>query len=342
VGTTNPAKFAAFAGDDGWTDVRVYDEREAPILSFGIGKGGADGSWSNVYLRVDDLQKGGLGGAVEAGAQRPGKVVASTGLDAWGNRGEPTFWVETRLFPGLSEADLTEVAWEHAPKSWSGRLVRGTKAAGAEGDDPWTLSGTHSGAAKPATAKLYAQAFVGLPLAGLEDGKETPETDAKYGFDKPDLVLTARGRAAGEGSLAPEWKVVVGKKAEGKAVWYARRSGPAGREPWVFAVNDYDLSRFRDDPKDLLETPPAPPPAEPGMGEAPTEPAMGEAPPAPPAEPTPPAMGETPPPPPAEPAMGEAPPAPAAPGEAPKEPAPPSDPPMGETPPPAPAEGPAK
>ncbi len=171
--------------------------------------------------------------------------------------------------------------------------------------------------------------LTGLRLASLE-GRAAAGSDATYGFDAPDLVLTSTGKPVKDGVPAPTYKIEVGKKVEGKSTWYVRRSKLAGTDPWVYAVNEYDLAKLRDDPKDLLETPPAPP-APPAMADEASPPAMtDEAPPAmgetpPPAMPArrpppamedapvaPPAMEAPPPAPPAPPAMEEAPPAPSA------------------------------
>jgi hypothetical protein len=243
--TTNPDKFAQFAGADGWTDVRVFEEGEAPSLSFGFGKSGAEGSWTSLYLRVDDLSKAALPPPSAPGAPvkaRPGRIVAATGIDAYGDRTDVVTWVETRVFPGLSEGDVTEIAWEHAPKSWSARLVRGTKGE-KDADDPWTLEGEGGGKAKPSEAKLRAQQLAGLLLQGVE-GKGAGDAKA-WGFDQPDLVVTATGKPAKEGDLPPVWKLTLGRKVEGKAAWYAKREGPTGADPYVLVVGESETSWFR-------------------------------------------------------------------------------------------------
>jgi hypothetical protein len=318
--TTNPDKFAQFAGTDGWTDVRVLEDGDTPTISFGIGKSGAEGSWSSLYLRVDDAGKAALPPPSAPGAPvkaRPGRIVAATGLDAYGDRTDVTTWVEARVFPGLSESDLVEVAWEHAPKSWSAHLVRGTKGE-KDAEDPWTLGGKADARVKASEAKLRAQQLAGLLLQGVQ-GKGAADA-AAWGFDAPDLVVTGTGRPAKEGDLPPTWRLVLGKKVEGKSAWYAKREGPAGADPYVLLVGESETSWFRQDPAGLLETPPPAPPAEagmdggamaeePGMGEAP---GMGDA----PSMPQAPAMGEEPGMA-AEPGMGDAgtdaPPAPSAP-----------------------------
>jgi hypothetical protein len=306
--TLNPAKFHQFAGADGWTDVRVYEDAATPTISFGIGKSGAEGSWSTLYLRVDDPGLVPAPAPSAAGAAekaRPGRIVAATGLDAYADRTDVTSWVEARLFPGLSEGDLVEVAWEHAPKSWSGRLVRGKKGE-KDTEDPWTLEGPGGGRAKAAEAKLRAQQLAGLRFEGVQ-GKGAGDASA-WGFDKPDLVVTGTGRPAKEGDLPPTWRLVLGRKVEGKPAWYAKREGPAGADPWVFVVGETETSWFRQDPKSLLDVPPPPPeagmdggmaegaamgeaPAMEGEAPAPAVPAMGEA---PATEGEAPAMGETP------------------------------------------------
>jgi hypothetical protein len=302
--TTNPEKFKNFAGPDGWTEVRVYEEAETPSISFGVGKSGAEGSWSSLYLRIDDVGKAGLpssplGAPGATPPPTPGRIVVASGYDAYGDRTELSNWVDARLWPGLDEAAIQEIEWRHPSKSFEGRLVRGVRG---EKDlaDPWTLSGSHAGPARAASATLRAQQFAGLQFQTVV-GKKPPGDDLTYGLGEPDLVVTVTGKPAREGELPPTWRLTLGTKVEGKEAWYAQRTGPTGEDGYVFTVGGSETSYFRDDPKDLLETPPAPPEAA-GMGEeppAPQEPpAMGEPPPAPPAEPAP---GETPVPP----AMGE-------------------------------------
>jgi hypothetical protein len=211
------------------------------------------------------------------------------------------------------------------------------KPSDADKEDSFTLTKpeTPDPAVKKESGKQIVQGFVGLHMAGLE-GASPADAEAKYGFDKPDVIVSAKGRPQKEGAAAPTYRLELGKKVEGKSTLYARRSLSGVGDPWIFTVEDYEVSRFRDDPKDLLEKKPAPPPAPPAPPATPeagmSEPSMGEppagtppaAPPAnpptpasPPPAPAPPAMGESPAPPamegepPSMPAMGDAPPAPA-------------------------------
>jgi hypothetical protein len=342
--TSNPDKFAAFAGPDGFTEVRLFGEGDEPIVSFGIGKGNAEGSYGNTFLRIDDVGKKAVRPGLPGDAPAA-RIVAATDVDAWGKT-ETTSWIETRLWPALVESDVASIEWKHAAKSIDARLERTTTPAepppaGMEGEtkpsgEAWTLQRpAPGGKAKDDAAKQMVQAFVGLQIAGVE-GRTGPGADEKYGFDKPEVVALVTGKPPKDRQPKPTYQVEIGKKIEGKSTWYARRSLLTGPDVWIFAVNDYELGRFRDDPVDLLEKKPEPPPAPPAdaaMG----EPAMGETPPTP-AEP---AMGETPPAPamtdaPPTPSMAETPPTPgtSSPPAPPAEPSKPSEPAMGETPPP--------
>ncbi|MBL9086020.1 MAG: DUF4340 domain-containing protein [Planctomycetia bacterium] len=313
--SATPEKFPTFAGPDGWTNVRLFGDGEAPTLSFGLGKGNALGSWSNTFVRVDDLSRraAALPGAADAKA---GRIVGATGIDGYTDRTDVTQWIEGRLFPGLTDGEIVEVTWSHPSKGYTGRLVRGTKGE-KDAEDPWLVEVAGPAApAKADAAKQVVSALTGVRLASLE-GRAADGSDATYGFDRPDVVVTATAKPVKDGVPAPIYKLEIGKKLEGKSTWYVRRSMLKGADPWVYAVNEYELAKFRDDPKDLLVTPPTPPapPAEPAMADAPPAmtdgpAAMGEAPPAEPA------MTDAPP------AMTDAPPAPAAGPEAP--PAPPA------------------
>ncbi|MFO0931535.1 MAG: DUF4340 domain-containing protein [Planctomycetota bacterium] len=316
--TSTPEKFSTFAGPDGFTNVRLFGDGEAPTLSFGLGKGNALGSWSNTFVRVDDLSRRATAapsapsapGAPVAAETKPGRIVGVTGIDGYADRTDVTQWIEGRLFPGLTDGEVAELSWSHPSKGYAGRLVRGTKGE-KDAEDPWLVEVAGPAApAKVETAKQLVSALTGLRLASLE-GRAAAGSDATYGFDKPDVVVTATGKPVKDGVPAPVYKIEVGKKLEGKSTWYVRRSMLKGADPWVYAVNEYELTKFHDDPKDLLVTPPAPP-AEPAMADAPPAmtdgpAAMGEAPPA--MTDAPPAMTETPP---APPAMTETPPAPPA------------------------------
>ncbi len=82
--TSTPEKFASFAGPDGWTNVRLYGEGEEPTLSFGVGKGNADGSWSNTFVRVDDLAR--RASPLPAAPTAPGVALARPGRVIVGDR----------------------------------------------------------------------------------------------------------------------------------------------------------------------------------------------------------------------------------------------------------------
>lgn len=302
VSTTESQSFSKFAGADGWTDVRLYADGRTPVVSFGIGKGSAEGVWNQLFVRLDDLTSARPtpGVVAAAGSAKPtaGKVVVVTGLEAGGNRAEATSWIDTRLWPGLSEGEIVSLSIDHAPKSFSTTLVlaakpaskdtepaamdsgmagdkKDEKAKDAEPAPTWTMTKPEEAKASDAMAKQLCQAFAGMLFSTIEDGKSGSEVDAKYGFDKPDLVIVAKGRPVKPEDPAPTWKLEVGKKVEGKPTWYVRRS--SRKETFTFTVNDFDLVRFRDDPKEFLEKkpePPAPPPAPPAGG----EPAMSDSP----------------------------------------------------------------
>lgn len=299
--TTSPEKFPTFAGDDGFTDVRLYAAAsEEPSHAFGIGKANALGSWSNTFLRVDEARRPPLApGGARAGG---GRVLAVKGVDAWVDRTDLLQWIEPRFFPGLADADLVEVTWTYAPKSFHGVLTRGTRAEG-ESEDPFVVStrGPDGAASAPAAAKRdpakqIVSGLSGLRLAGVV-GRAGEGSDATYGFDAPSLVVVGRGKAPSADKPAPIYRIEVGKKVEGKSTYYARRSLLVSADPWVFTVNEYELGRLTEDPVELLEKKPEPPPP---PSEAPATPTT----------PTPTEDEEVRPPTPAEPGAPEAPPGP--------------------------------
>ena len=260
--TRNPTKFAQFAGEDGYTEVRVKGVGGATLVSFGIGKSGAEGVWSDVYLRID-------------APASSGRVAVARGFDSSGSRTEASAWVDTRIFPLLSAPQVAEIDLVQPAKSRTITLVRGTKGE-KEADDPWEMKSPQTGKAVATNVMGLVRAFVGLNLGDVVDAATGAEADAKYGFDKPDVVAIVRGHAPKEELEGASWQLTIGKKAEGKDIdrWYVRRSVGGKEEPFVFTVSDWELRDFRGEPSQWLEKPPEPPPAEPGMAEPSMEPSM--------------------------------------------------------------------
>jgi hypothetical protein len=304
VATENPEKFAAFGGADGFTEVTIDGEKGAPLARFGVGKGNAAGLWSDSYLRVD-----------AGGSAASPRVVVATDFQSGSVGTDLPGWLEQRLFPGAATADVTRI--EIVQPAKENRTIVLEKGVRGEKDteDPWAMTQPQQGKVGSQAAGNLARGFTGLFLSEVVDGATGPEADAKYGFDKPEAIVTVTGRPEKEGAPAPTWKVVVGKKVEGKEHRYVRRFLDGKEEPYVFTVSDWDLRDFQNDPAQFLEkkpedakpegtapamdgtTPPvepAPgtPPPEPAMDAPGTEPGMDAPPPAPPDEPPPPGMDE--------------------------------------------------
>lgn len=329
VRTSNAEKFASFAGTDGFVDVRIFESEGTPSLSFGIGKANSEGGYaSKRFVRLDDPTKAGAG-----------RVLDVSDLDGADSLTSATYWVETRLLPTLTAADVAELTVEQGAAHRPITFVRGKKpekndadkkdgdkkdaaAADKDKEDPWTVAAPKPEPAASETVMGLVRGFVGMSLASIEAGKIAAADEAKYGFDKPDLVLRGTGKSPADASLPPTWTLHIGKKVEGKSAWYVRRSTGEADDPFVFTVNDYELTDFRKDPEQFLQKKPEPPaPAAPGMDTAPgmdAAPAMDAPPGSPPAAPTAPTPPPAPPAPaPATPAMD----APPGPGTAPTPPA---------------------
>jgi hypothetical protein len=307
--TSNPAKFKDFAGPEGFLEVRVFESDGAPSLAFGIGKASAEGGYSaKKFVRVDD-----------AAPAKGARILLVSGLDAYGSPTSATNWVETRMLPLLTNAEVMELAVDQGEAHRQVAFVRGKKPVtkdkdgkdvpgkdGANAEDPWNLTAPTAEPAVAETVMSLVRGFVGMTFASIEAGKMTPADEVRFGFDKPDLVIKGTGKVPADLGPTPTWTIRIGKKVEGKSAWYARRSTGEAVDPFVFTVNDYDLTEFRKDPSTWAVKKPEPPPAAP----LPTAPAMDGA--------TPPAMGEAPPSPPA---MSDAPPTPAGMDAAPPAPA---------------------
>jgi hypothetical protein len=320
--TRTASRFPQYAPPEGFTEVRLFDKDARAIVSFGIGKSGADGNWSDVFLRLDDAKK------ASPGAGEGSRVVAATKAPSTFPGTGVTEWIDTALWPGVSETEVATLVVDQREKSRVVEMVRVPKT-GEEKDDTWKVTKPEEGKAS-STGSNLVRTFVGLNLTEMVESAGGAEADAKYGFDKPTVVVTTKSKTEKPGQTPVERTLTIGKKVEGKEQWYVRR----GEEPWVFTVSEWEVKLFREEPSAWIEKKPEPPPSNgdgTAMGEAPpamdgaAPPAMGEAPPPAMGEAPPPAMGEAPPP-----AMGEAPPAPM--GEAP----PPAmeDSPMGPPPPP--------
>ena len=312
--TSNPDKFKEFGGPEGFLEVRVFENDAAPSLSFGIGKAGSDSSYSTKkYVRVDD-----------AAPAKSSRILLVSGFDGYGSPTSPTNWIETRMLPALTSAEVAEFSIEQGVAHRQVAFARGKKPVekdkdgkdvpskdGKNTDDPWNLT---SPTAEPAVADKVmsvVRGFVGLTLTTIEAGKTTPADDVKFGFDKPDLVLRATGKTPPDLGPSPTWTIRIGKKVEGKSAWYARRSTGEAVDPFVFSIDDYSLTEFRKDPSEWAEKKPEPPaaapvpPGTPGMDEPAMDPAtpamdaavpaMGDAPAmgGVPTAPTPPAPGMT-------------------------------------------------
>ena len=330
--TQNPERFAQYAGADGFTEVRVLGEADAPLATYGIGTTNADNDWEQVFLRIGPPAAA-AGAPPAGGPATPGspaapktsaRIVVASGFDTSAARADVASWAEQRIWPALSRAEVVELSVEQPSKTRTITLVRGKKAEG-EADDPWTMTSPEAGKTDASAVGNLLRGFVGLNLSDVVGSALGPEVDAQYGFDKPDVVVTAKGSAPAAGGGAekptvPTWRIVVGKKLEKSDVdrYYVRRETNGKPDAFVFSVSDFDLKDFRAEPSTLLEKKPEPPaPATPAMDGTPPAPApagmdapppgmTGETPPTPPAPGTPPASPPQPPPAPP-PAMDEAP-----------------------------------
>ena len=337
VPTTSPERFGDYGGTDGFTEVKVLDDAGRALVSMGIGASNAEGTWGDRYVRVDDTS---IGAGATAGAP-PGagktRVIVARGGELAEVRADATSWVESRFFPTLTEADVQAITIEQRSKDRTIELRRGTKGE-KDTEDPWTMRKPEEGKTHLERVKNLVRSLTGLTISRVIGADASPEGEAKHGFDKPDLVVTATGRVPAGGrptEVAPTWSLTIGKKSEEKDVdgWFVRRSVGGKAEPYVLLVADYALGDFRSDPSTFLDKPepPKPPPGvevhkdgeppkdgeKPKDGETPKPPADGGA-----------AMEDVPPTPPTGPAMGDAAP-PSAPAKPPPSPPPPPPPPPG-------------
>jgi hypothetical protein len=291
IATENAQKFASFGGADGFTDVKVDGANGATLAKFGVGKGNAAGLWSDSFLRVD----------VGGGSKSP-RVVVATDFQSGAVGADLAGWLEQRLFPGAATTDVSKIEMAQPAKDRTIVLEKGVRGE-KDTEDPWKMTKPEEGKVGSQAAANLARGFTGLFLSEVVDGTVGPEADAKYGFDKPEAVVTVTGREEKAGAAAPTWTIVIGKKVEGKEHRYVRRHVNGKEDPFVFTVSDWDLRDFQNDPSQFLEKKPeeaapamdgTPQPTDPSMGEPAMEepamdapamdaPAMDEPPPAPPA-----------------------------------------------------------
>jgi hypothetical protein len=279
--TADPARAAAFAGTDGYTEVTAAGVGGKVLARFGLGKNAAGGDSDTSYLRLGEPS---APGATPRGDFR---VVTADGIDPY-VQVDPESWVDRDVWPALSASDVAKVEIDHREKERVVALAREKKAppSPSEGtsdpvepaveEDAWRLEKPTAGPASPSAAKATVNAFTNLTLDELVDVKPDA-TDADFGFDRPILVVTATGHAA-EGVRPSTYVLTVGKRVEKKDSHYARRATERGPEPFVFEVTRGSLGEFEHEAAHWAEKPPPKEEAAATPGETPSSPPSGEKP----------------------------------------------------------------
>ncbi|MDA1196220.1 MAG: hypothetical protein O2894_13705, partial [Planctomycetota bacterium] len=89
--TTRKDTFAKYAGDTGWTEVRLTDVQGNDVVQFGVGRY----AYPEVFLRV--------------GRGESERVVRALNITPGVARTEVRSWIETRIWPELSATDAVRI-----------------------------------------------------------------------------------------------------------------------------------------------------------------------------------------------------------------------------------------
>lgn len=298
--TRTAGKFGQFADKDGFTEVEILGEGNVPLVKFGIGKTGAGGVWSDTYVRVDPVGAAAKGGAT-------GRMTIATDMST-GIRTDVTDWVERRIWDSFAAADVASLEIHQTEKDRTIVMNRGARGEN-DTEDPWTVVKPEEGKGTSSAINNLVRSLTGLQMNAVVDSAAGPEAAAKYGFDKPEIVVTATGKPGRDGKT-PVWKLVIGKKVDQKEARYVRPTEGEKDSAWVYEVSDWDVRDFRSEPSQWIEKKEEPKkPEEPAMGDTPAmegepgmtgepgmdgEPAMDGSTPPPPPPPAPPAPPPTP------------------------------------------------
>ncbi len=237
--TRREETFDRYAGENGWTEVKLTDVQGRESLAFAIGKY----AYPETFLRV--------------GSGPDARVVKALNITPGVARTEARAWVETRLWPELSSSNAVRIDVEQRPDQRTISLVKvdakdakkdgakdGSKGAAAGG---WRMESPTPGEGKTIAVEDLLRQFTGILLEDIVAGDATGDVRKTFGLHEPELVVTLHHKT---GAKVDQHVLLVGGKVDGKDQWYVQRQGAR----WVFTVGASSLSRMRQMPDTFRES----------------------------------------------------------------------------------------
>jgi len=230
--------FDKYAGGKGWIEVVTVDNRGRETVRFRVGRY----KYPETFL------------ALGKGADQ--RIVKATSVSETVASLQARMWIETRMWPSLSAANMVRMDIEQRADNRTITLARrGESPADVEmavpekdekGEKIYWMASPQQADAKKLAVEDLAREFTGMLIEDIVADSVGEAEKAKYGFDQPEIVATFSSKV---GEQVTKHKLIVGKRVEGKEQWYVRR----GDQSWVFVVDGSSgVSRMRQPPEEFL------------------------------------------------------------------------------------------
>ncbi len=231
--------FGKYAGSLGWIEVATVDNRGQETVRFAIGRY----TYPETFLRL--------------GTGKDQRIVKATSISETEASLEVRSWIETRMWPRLSSSKFVRIDVEQRRDNRTITIARrgespadvemAVPAADPKGGKLYWMDSPVKGDAKKLSVEDLTREFTGMLIHSVVAGSTTPNEDAKFGFDDPEIIATLYHRA---GESVHKHKLIVGKREPGTERWWVRRGGSS----WVFLVDaSSGVSRMRQSPQEFLE-----------------------------------------------------------------------------------------
>jgi hypothetical protein len=236
--TRRKETFGKYAGGKGWTEVTTIDNRGKETARFAIGRY----KYPETYVRL--------------GTGDDARIIKATSVSQTVASLETRMWIETRMWPALSAANMVRIDVEQRRDNRTIAIARrGEAAADVEmgvpekdekGEKLYWMATPLQGDAKKLAVEDLAREFTGMLIQDVVAGSLGADEKAKYGFDDPEIIATLYHKVNG---VVTKHELVVGKRVVGSDSWWVRR----GNESWVFRVDaSSGVSRMRQPPEEFL------------------------------------------------------------------------------------------
>ncbi len=241
--TQRKETFEQYAGEHGWTEIKLTDVQGRELLAFGLGKY----TYPETFLRV--------------GGEGQERIVRALNISPGVARTDLGSWIETRLWPELTDQNAVKIEIEQRRDkrtlTFEKRDVPVEPAEGEDGKDAkakdpktesvWFMTSPKEEKAKKLALEDLLREFTGMRLEEIAAGATTAATNPTQGFDDPELIATFHHKD--DQGKVHKAVLTVGKRVEGSESWYVQRAGAR----WVFVVSGTSVSRMRQLPGEFLE-----------------------------------------------------------------------------------------